>query len=159
MKSPLNIIAALLLALVSLGLADDPLKTELQAYLVVADEAGNETLQEKYTIQPGQILEYKLTCINTSDKALTDLSLVGPVPESTSYLAGSATAAGKEQPVFSIDQGKQFQAEPVRFTVALPDGTKEERVAPASMYTHIRWQIAHLAATTQITLRYRVSVK
>ena len=80
-----------------------------------------------------------------------------PIPEGTAYLAGSAT--GPVAATFSLD-GKTFE-KPAELTyeVTNADGTKEKQVASPDQYTHIRWQLATVAAGATENLSFKVKVK
>lgn len=137
----------------------DPLVVTMDAFRVEKDAAGKEKLVKTEKVEPSQIIEYVLTCRNVSQGVLTKVALLGPIPENTVYLAKSATQAKALVPVFSIDKGKTFQPEPVKYKVKLPDGKEVEKVATPDMYTHVRWVVGSIKAGESQKLRYRVSVK
>lgn len=137
----------------------DPLVVTMDAFQVTKDAAGKEALVKTEKIEPRQVIEYVLTSRNVSKAALAKVTLLGPIPENTSYIAKSATQAKGLVPVFSIDKGKTFQPEPVKYKVKLPDGKEAEKVATPDMYTHVRWMVGSIKAGDSTKLRYRVSVK
>ena len=137
----------------------NPLVVTMDAFRVEKDAAGKEKLVKTDKIEPSQVIEYVLTSKNVSKAALAKVTLLGPIPENTSYLAKSATQAKGLVPVFSIDKGKTFQPEPVKYKVKLPDGKEAEKVATPDMYTHVRWVVGSIKAGESSKLRYRVSVK
>ncbi|NJL09693.1 MAG: hypothetical protein HC908_04255 [Calothrix sp. SM1_7_51] len=61
-----------------------------------------------------------------------------PVARGLIYKLNSATPADGAILTYSIDQGKNFVANPV-VKVTLANGKVEERPAPAEAYTHVRW--------------------
>jgi hypothetical protein len=61
--------------------------------------------------------------------------------------------------VYSIDSGKTFVAKPT-VKVSLPNGTIEERPAPAEAYTHVRWLLGReLSPKSTSKVFYQVRVK
>jgi uncharacterized repeat protein (TIGR01451 family) len=161
--------AALLLAVlvVAGGRADErpegvdtvPLQGTMEGYLVTREESGAEQLTELGEVRPGQVIEYRIVYTNLSDRVLRDIAVGGLIPEQTVYLAGSATATRWRQPRFSIDGGRRFQQEPVRYTLRLDNGDEEERIAEPGMYTHVRWVTPRLEPAARIRFRYRVVVR
>ena len=68
----------------------------------------------------------------------TGTTIVDPIPEGTEYLPGSASSEAAA-PEFSIDGGKSYGPEPIRYTAKDTSGAQVEKTAPPDMYTHIRW--------------------
>lgn len=137
---------------------DGPLEGEMKAFVVTEGEEGEEVLTETGKVEPGQTIEYRLVYENTSEDALQNVSITGPIPENTDYIAGSAASEFLGKPVFSIDDGTSFQPEPVTYTKTLPDGTEKEAVATPDMYTHVRWVVDRFAPST-VRFTYRVKVE
>lgn len=135
-----------------------PLQNLLAAFVVGTDAEGQEQLTPAEKVEPGQTVEYQLICRNLTDEVLRDVQVVGPVPESTQYLADSAKG-DVAKPRFSIDGGKTFHAPPVRYTAETEDGEQEERIAPPAMYTHVAWALPKLTGKAERRFRYRVRVK
>lgn len=92
------------------------------------------------TTQRDDILFYTIAYTNDGRSPAIDAAIVDPVPNGTVYLLDSATGKNTEI-TCSIDGGRFFQAPPAKHVVQNPDGSREERVAPAQMYTHIKWTI------------------
>jgi uncharacterized repeat protein (TIGR01451 family) len=117
---------------------------------------GNEV-----EVTPGDVLRYTLTGANDSDRAVKDLEITQPIPQQTAYVLESATVADIEgaEVTYSIDGGQTFVAEPT-VEVTLPDGTVEERPAPAEMYTHIRWNMGETVDSgVAMNATYQVAVR
>lgn len=139
--------------------AETPLQGTMKSFLVEENEDGKEVLTETEQVKPGQVIEYALVYGNVTDGNLTDVNIVGPIPEGTVYMAGTAAIRDKMTPRFSIDGGVIFKPEPVLYTVKQDDGIELERVATPDMYTHVRWTVENLLAQQKLTLKYRVKVK
>jgi len=133
------------------------LKTEGYLVKVVVGEDGKkkevlQPLPEK--VYPGDIIEYKITATNVSNEDLKNVIIGAKIPKGTVYVPGSAT----DTPEFSIDGGKTFSKEPVKYYV-IENGKKVEKIATPDMYTNIRWKIEILKPSESKEFRYRVQVK
>ncbi|NMA42224.1 MAG: hypothetical protein GX946_02450 [Oligosphaeraceae bacterium] len=137
---------------------EQPLQSKMTAYLVTQDADKGEQLIATEQILPGQTIEYALDYSNVSERDLTEISIIGPIPMGTFYLAGSAQPSKDSVPQFSVDDAQSFHLEPVKYMVKLEDGTEVEKIATADMYTQIRWQINRMQAGEKLTLKYRVQV-
>jgi len=136
-----------------------PLQSRMTAFLVEQDEEGKERLTEVSQVKPGQLIEYALEYSNVSDRDLTEVSIIGPIPGGTQYIASSAQPSKNAIPEFSIDNAVTFHPEPVKYKVRLPDGSEAEKIATADMYTQIRWELSSMNAGEKLTLKYRVQVR
>ena len=109
-------------------------------------------------VQPSDVLRYTLVSENAGDKAAKDLKLVQPIPAQTIYKLDSAKANGAKL-TYSIDSGKTFVEKPM-VTVKLANGKEELRPAPASSYTHVRWDYSNsLAPLASVRAAYEVAVR
>ena len=78
------------------------------------------------------------------------------VPEHMIYVADSAVGPGTEV-TYSIDNGRTFDA-PESLKIRDPSG--ESRLAKATDYTHIRWQLNHALKSNSVAfVRFRARVK
>lgn len=162
----LMIVVSVLFFAVAMGRAQEapaavasPLQSDMKRYLVEKGEDGQEVLTEVNQVKPGQIIEYTLRWSNVSDADLAEVSIVGPVPQYTTYLAGTAVNLGAKLPQFSIDGGTTYKNEPVTYKVKMADGSEVERVATPDMYTHVRWLLERMISKQELTLKYRVQVR
>lgn len=109
-------------------------------------------------VQPGDVLRYTLVSENAGDKPANSLKLTQPVPAQTLYTVGSAKANGASLS-YSINGGKTFVEKPM-VTVKLANGEEVQKPAPASSYTHIRWDYSNsLAPLATVRAAYEVAVK
>jgi uncharacterized repeat protein (TIGR01451 family) len=112
----------------------------------------------KGAVHPGDVLRYTLISENAGDKAAKDLKLTQPVPAQTLFVLESAKANGALL-TYSINGGKTFVEKPM-VTVKLANGQEAQRPAPASAYTHIRWDYSNsLAPLASVRAAYEVAVK
>lgn len=85
---------------------------------------------------PGTEVIFTTVFENVSNKPAGDIVITNPVPDNTSYKAGSAMGRDTEI-TYSVDGGRNFAA-PEQLKVKGADG--KMRTAQASEYTHIRWR-------------------
>lgn len=124
-------------------------------------QAEKTTWQEsgdRITAQPGETLRYTLKSQNNGQKAVNNLLLTQPIPKGTTYLLKS-----NQQPnaavTYSIDNGKSYTTTPM-VQVKLANGQIATQPAPASAYTHLRWQLNGAIAPGQSTsVSYQVMVR
>jgi hypothetical protein len=75
------------------------------------------------------------------------------VAQGTAYLLKSATSEGATI-TYSIDEGRTFVANPI-VKVTLANGKIEQRPAPESAYTHLRWNFnQQLAPNASVQATY-----
>lgn len=145
----------------------EPISITLEAFIVSEATREDGTIEEQFVeaelARPGDIIEYRLTVTNTSDATIPpgNLSLVGPVPESTRYLAGSATISAELARFdVSLDGGESFAELPILIIVTNEQGEEVEVEAGPELYTALRWTLlAPLAPQASLTFVYRVIVQ
>lgn len=101
------------------------------------------------TVVPGDTYLYQLSCENTGDAPARDFRVSIPIAEGEEYLADTASADSAVVS-FSIDEGVTFQLPPVTYLLELSDGTMQEQIAPAAMYTTIRWLFTGLIGPGEV---------
>jgi uncharacterized repeat protein (TIGR01451 family) len=122
-----------------------------------AEQIAWQPLKGSVTVHPGDVIRYTLTGENAGEKPAANLVLTQPVPAQTVYQLKSARANGAKL-TFSIDGGKVFSAQPM-VKVKLADGKEELQPAPASAYTHVRWDYSEsLAPMAAVRASYDVAV-
>lgn len=105
---------------------------------------------------PGTAVIFTTTFENLGKKPASNIVINNPIPNDTEYQAGSAFGENTEI-TFSIDGGKNF-SEAERLKVKSADGT--QRIAPAKLYTHIRWSYkGALAAGAQGSVGFKSVIK
>ncbi|MEO0539804.1 MAG: hypothetical protein AAFZ80_02945 [Cyanobacteria bacterium P01_A01_bin.105] len=132
--------------------------------LITVDNKGGEVisweaLAGNVTVQPGDVLRYTVDGANSGDVEATNLQITQPVPERTTYILGSAESVTAAEITYSIDSGATFVAEPM-VEVTLPDGTVEQRPAPAEAYTHVSWRFSDpLVSAETVKVSYNVGIQ
>ena len=103
---------------------------------VVTDEGEKEIrLVEVANAVPGDELIFTVSYTNTGSEPASNVNIVNPIPENTTYIQD--TAAGEGTAVtFSADGGSSYGL-PGELKVIGPDG--KQRQALLEDYTHIRW--------------------
>jgi len=159
-KILLTSLSILLLLGVSIGHAAAPIQGTMEAFLVELKD-NKESLSLAENVEPNQLVEYQLTYVNKGDSNISGLSVVGPVPDGTSYVSNTANSDVDASLLVSIDGGKTFETEPVVRLETKKSGEVVERVIPASKYTHIKWKVekAIEADGGKQFYTYRVRVK
>ncbi|MEC4813534.1 MAG: hypothetical protein SAK29_09730 [Scytonema sp. PMC 1069.18] len=120
-----------------------------------------EPLQGKALIQPGEVLRYTVTAVNNNNTSIKNLTINQPVPLGMVYILNSATTTSDKsvKMTYSIDGGHSFVEKPV-VKVTLLNGKIETKPAPATIYTHIRWNFeTPLPAKTTVKGIYQVQVR
>lgn len=140
----------------------DPLKVEMVGYLVTTEIVKGKA-KEKLSplpenIEPGSVVMYKINCTNESDGNLKNISVVGAVPTSMTYLNKSVSSTKKSKTLFSIDFGDSYSKTPM---IKTTNEKGKEVLTPADpkTYTNIQFTIGKLKSTATVTHSYKVRVK
>jgi uncharacterized repeat protein (TIGR01451 family) len=126
----------------------------------VTDEAGavKEELKPATTARPGQIVEYRLTARNETDTTLPagTVSITGPVPDGTTFVADSATATDERISTEYSADGENFADS----QSPILSGTGDDRtVVDPAAYKAVRWTLlVPLEPGKEETFVYRVTV-
>lgn len=131
---------------------DNPVTVRIEAYIVsqVTAEDGNvtERFSESTTARPGQVVEYRVFATNTDETTLPaeSVSVVGPVPDSSTYVDGSATTTSERvRTEFSLD-GEAFSEAP-------------ETTEGPTAYRAVRWTLlVPLEPAQEEQFVYRVTI-
>ena len=159
-----KILSAVLMVLpllaVSIAHAEDPIKGTMEAFVVELDE-DKEKLSAATDVEPNQLVEYQLTYTNKGESNINGLTVVGPVPEGTSYVSDTASADVAAELLVSIDGGQTFETEPVVRLETKTSGEVVEKIIPPEQYTHLKWQAENAINADGGTqfYTYRVRVK
>lgn len=117
-------------------------------------------LEGEAKVQRGEVLRYRVTGANNGDKPVKNLAINQPVPQGMEYIIESATVNDKEgaKITYSIDGGKTFVEKPT-VEVKLENGEVETKPAPASAYTHARWEFGEsVGAKASVEGTFQVKV-
>jgi len=110
------------------------------------------------TINPGDVIFYTLSYINSGNDVATSVVLDDPIPAGTSYLPGTAYGEGAEI-IFSVD-GKSFKKPSLlTYEIKKRDGSLEKRTASPEEYTHVRWVIPKIDAGARGSVGFQVRIK
>jgi uncharacterized repeat protein (TIGR01451 family) len=135
---------------------DGPLVSTMESFKIVEND-GKEVREAAERVMPGEVIEYVISQKNVSEGTLSDIKVVGPVPEGTHYLVETATAGSGLR--FSADKGQTFGEAPLQRTIRLADGTEKEEVVSPEEYTHVQWTIEELKPQAEAKFVFRVKVK
>ncbi|MEO0818252.1 MAG: hypothetical protein AAFX86_13230 [Pseudomonadota bacterium] len=144
--------AILAVAFASPALADGPLQSEMTAWIVTYDDAGDEVLSETVDVAPGSLVEYRLVYTNIGDVPLGGLVVSSPVPEATDLELGSETSEIATAFEASIDNGESWGVPPLR--------TDDGEPADSGDYDLVRWSTeSEIEPGETWEFAYRVSVE
>ncbi len=152
-------LVALLLASPGAALAQPRLELRIEQLREVPDaQAGGVRLVPASAVHPGDVVQYVLRYVNRGDAVARDAVIGDPIPQGTTYLAGSAAGEGAEV-TFSSDGGKTY-ASAVRLTyeIKTPAGAVEKRIATPGDYTHIRWTLRAVEPGAAGAVSFKVRV-
>jgi uncharacterized repeat protein (TIGR01451 family) len=152
----------LLIALVFLMLSAEVFAKPL---ISVSMKAEKEVIINKVSkmvaadkVNPGDVILYTLSYVNSGDESATSAFLDDPVPKGTVYLAGSAL--GNDADVtFSIDGGKTFKKPSLLTYEVKINGKVEKKIASPEQYTDIRWTVRVIPAHGSGQVGFKVRVK
>ena len=133
---PLILAMVTSVAMVSPSFAADALQMELQANKVIKQADGKVAYTPVSTAASGTVIQYKATYTNTIDKAINDVTVTLPIPNSMAF-TGEAFPASAQA---TID-GKNYADMPLMRKV---DGKLVK--VPYSEYKALRWNIKLLPA-------------
>jgi uncharacterized repeat protein (TIGR01451 family) len=108
--------------------------------------------------RPGDVVVYTITYRNLAKTAISDASIIDPIPAGTVYVLASAEGADT-QVTCSVDGGRAYQEPPVMARVKAPDGTEKSMPVPADRYTHIKWMVKNPVppgASGQVSMKVTV---
>ena len=159
-------VIVLLVSIIAFSSAQDsPLQIELNAFLVTEVTSDSGDSAERFSLAqevfPGNVLEYRLDLTHVGEDTLpTGVSVRGPIPDNTQYLASSASQGGLAELTFSIDGGETFAAEPITRTETDENGNDVIVTVPPSEYDVARWTLNDPLEPGQVlTFIYRVEVQ
>jgi uncharacterized repeat protein (TIGR01451 family) len=104
--------------------------------------------------KPGEIIEYSGTYRNGGTAAVDKLLATIPVPDGTSYIAGSSNPASAQ----ASTDGTHFAPVPLIRTVRQSDGSERKEPVPLSDYRAVRWEVGTLlpGSSSAVSLRVRI---
>jgi uncharacterized repeat protein (TIGR01451 family) len=131
---------------------------------VQKDKQGKVTvswqqLDTKKAVLPGEVIRFIVSGKNEGNKSAKSLNITQRIPQGLIYQLNSATSGKDKILTYSIDQGKTFVANPM-VKVTLANGKVEERPAPDSAYTHVRWDFnQQLQPSASLQVAYLTKVR
>ncbi len=149
---------------------DNPVKVRIEAYIVsqvTADDGSvTERFSESTTARPGQVVEYRVFATNDDATTLPaeSVSVLGPVPDGSTYVAGSATGTLGEraQALSNPDNSSTLTRDQVRTEFSLDSETfssASEITESSEAYRAVRWTLlVPLEPSQEERFVYRVTI-
>ena len=139
-----SLLTVLLLALPVTALAQ---QADAQPSLVITvenltatAEAEVQAPRESEDARPGDVLRYRLEFVNGTGRALRDVVLSNPIPETIRLVGGTVRSSRDDAQVeYSADGGQTWAAEPME--EVLVEGRRVRRPIPPDRFTNVRWTI------------------
>ncbi len=131
---------------------------------ITKDTQGKEVvswqdLGSKAQVTSQDILRYTVNGNNQGNKAANNLIVTQPISPQMIYVMNSAAGTNGAEITYSIDGGKTFVANP-KIKVKLNNGQIDERPAPASSYTNVRWKFTKsIDPAAKVQASYQVKVR
>ena len=137
---------------IEIAITDDLVLPSGENRAVFRDGAGN------LVTRPGDVIRYRLTVSNRGSEPARNTELLDPIPAGTEYVIGSARGDGMRL-LFSIDGGRTFEPQPVRYEVRSAQGEVIEVAAEPTMYTHVKWSgLAPISPGDAVEASFQVRV-
>ena len=133
--------------------------SQLTVSHVVETGDGTEVLEPAESVAPGETLEYELVYTNETGMSLNAFTVVGPVPEGTDFIEGSAQTNTEARLEAQI-AGMGWAPVPAFRAIVQPDGTVIQEEVPAEEYEALRWRLSgEVAPGLSVQATYRVRVE
>lgn len=136
-------------------------RPEVKVSLLGTVERENQQVQLEKAgqLNPGEVLSWTITSQNAGSAPARNYKTVGEVPPGTVFVSNSARAENAATITYSIDKGISYEAKPM-IAQKQPDGTTRKTPAPASLYTHVRYEWNEpLNEGKQVSAYYKVRIK
>jgi uncharacterized repeat protein (TIGR01451 family) len=131
---------------------------------ITKDAKGKEVvnwqdLGDKAQVTSQDVLRYTVNGNNQGNGAANNLVVNQAISPQMTYIMNSAAGTNGAEITYSIDGGKTFVANPI-IKVKLNNGQIQERPAPATSYTNIRWKFTKaIDPNAKVQANYQVRVK
>lgn len=149
--------SAVFLALASMAQANVSINSASYQEATKVDSNGEKEKEwvRASKVVPGTVIRYVNSLENSGEQSATKLVVSNPVPTNMEYVANSASCQSECTLSYSVDGGKSYKQPEELFL-----GVGAERhIANASEYTHIRWVVDSLSATSQSSVEYKARLK
>lgn len=128
-----------------------PVTVQLQAFKVALDQNGKEQFLDAARAKPGDVLEYRATYANVSQREVKNLQANLPIPQQTELLLSSLVPQG----ALASADGRAFAPLPLMRSIQTPNGPRKVPLSPAA-YRAVRWPLGILSPGQSASVRLRV---
>ncbi|WP_297778118.1 hypothetical protein [uncultured Roseovarius sp.] len=158
------VIAGAAMSTVGFAASADALSSTFSFLVVEMNEEGKETLVERDSVRPGEVIHYQLSHENRTVDAMAGIVIAAPVPEGVTLKTGSETTS--IEAAFEVqaeldpeEEGLEWSTLPATRLVADADGVLREQPLPEAEIVAVRWTLSDpLAAGETAFNTYRVRV-
>jgi uncharacterized repeat protein (TIGR01451 family) len=135
--------------------AADDLEIKLSSVKVIKTSATVEQFTAADALKPNDIIEYRATYRNRSQRPIHNIKANLPIPVELEFLAGTA----RPVQVLASTDGTTFAALPLVRKVRFPDGTVQTKEIPTAEYRALQWEIPELKAGQSVTVHARTKLR
>lgn len=136
------------------GKGNDPLLVTLVHQRVMTGKDGGERYGPANRAKPGDLIAYRATYTNRTEKRLSGVLATLPIPAGMVYV--SASAEPKE--VLASLDGVHFEPVPLKRMVRNADGIKVPKEIPVEEYRALRWKLDDLRVGQAETVKARMHI-
>jgi len=125
---------------------------------VLKDKSGKpiKKWQKATKVVPDTIVKYIDTASNSSDKALSGVTIQNPINKHLEYVANSAKAETNATITYSVDGGKHFDMPKNLYVV---DKKGKKHLAQPKEYNAIKWVISEVPANGSVKVEFKAKLK
>tara|TARA_R110002124_G_scaffold154005_6_gene321028 strand:- start:317 stop:838 length:522 start_codon:yes stop_codon:yes gene_type:complete len=159
------VIAGAAMSTVGFAVSADALSSTFSFLVVEMNEEGKETLVERDSVRPGEVIHYQLSHENMTVDAMSGIVIAAPVPDGVTLTLGDETTSIKAD--FEVQaeldpelEGLEWSTLPAMRMVADAEGILHEEALPEAEIVSVRWTFSEpLEAGETAFNTYRVRVE
>ncbi|SOH94347.1 conserved repeat domain-containing protein [Monaibacterium marinum] len=164
LKRPLLAATAVIIISTAQGGHAQGLESQFAFQIVEIAADGTETLVDRSSVYPGEVIEYAVSHMNNLEDDLNGLTFLAPVPNGVTLEFGSefsslAASFEIQAEMDPMNEGLEWSAVPASRIVIAEDGTQHSEPVPADAVQAVRWNLESALKSGESALNtYRVVV-
>lgn len=157
--------AGALLSSVAFAASAEALLSEFSFLVVEIADDGEESLVERNSVRPGELIHYQISHENLTDEAMAGVVIAAPVPEGVTFTVGAESTSLDASFEVQADldpalDGLEWSTLPATRLVIDLDGVLQEEPLPETEIVAVRWTLQEpLEAGSTAINTYRVRVQ